>query len=371
MNNCLVEGAPMRKTFSRFAVSVVALTALMTSLISFNALADDEAESDYDRYEIGIAGGTSHAVAGETFKQAADSGDNMSYWIGYGLEKNLGVELGLDYFDFDKLNSKHQAISALGVYRFYADSWIHPIGKLGLGSVGSINALDEKTNAFGFKAAGGLEADFKYASVGGLLNYFYITKASEAASMKDVQVFVPTLFLTLHNDVLSDTKSEPVAPQASAEHVRKDSDNDGVYDEDDKCTNTPAGTMVNLYGCSEKEKATVKLNVEFATGKADIDPKFNSEIQSLSAFMLKFPETKVEIGGYSDDQGSAARNISLSQKRADAVKKSLVTMGVDAARLTSKGYGPANPVADNKTVEGRAQNRRVMAEISVMTDKKK
>jgi outer membrane protein OmpA-like peptidoglycan-associated protein len=68
---------------------------------------------------------------------------------------------------------------------------------------------------------------------------------------------------------------------------------------------------------------------------------------------------KLEIGGHTDSDGDAAKNVALSQSRADAVKKILVDQGIDAARLTTKGYGSTKPVDVNTTPEGKANNRRV------------
>ena len=69
---------------------------------------------------------------------------------------------------------------------------------------------------------------------------------------------------------------------------------------------------------------------------------------------------KLDIEGYTDNTGAEKANVLLSQKRAKAVHEYLVTKGgIDTSRLTSEGYGPANPVADNKTAEGRTLNRRV------------
>ena len=138
-----------------------------------------------------------------------------------------------------------------------------------------------------------------------------------------------------------------------------------------KVLSTNQFVAVNKIGCSEKEKASVKLNVIFATGKAELDAKSDGEIQNLAAFMKKFPDTSVEISGHTDTSGSAEINNSLSQKRADSVKNALVKAGVESSRLTAKGYGSSRPVASNKTKAGRDENRRVTAEIAVSVDKKK
>lgn len=354
----------MKQMFTLLTVVTLALT------MNVNAFAADQ------RIELGLSAGTSHAVSGETFKDATQTGDAQNFWLGYGFDKSIGLELGFDHFDFDKADFKHQAIYLAGTYRFNSENWIHPIAKLGLGSYETKNSLDEKTTSLGAKAAAGLEADFKYASVGALLNYHFITKAGDADSLKNISALVPALFVTFHNAVEYESKSTSVAPVATsapvaAAPVSKDTDADGINDEDDKCPSTQTGVVVNKFGCSEKEKASVKIEIEFASGKADLDEKYLPEVETLANFMKKFPETKVQIGGYTDNKGSVKRNTDLSAKRADSVKNALVKMGVEASRLTAKGFGPAKPVADNKTETGRAQNRRVMAEITVTTEKKK
>ncbi len=339
------------------------------SLLTFSFSAKADAS-----YELGIGAGTSTPHNGDSFKSRASTGDAHSYWLGYGLTKNWGLELGLDQFDFDRINSKHKAIALGGVYRFAPENRFHPIAKLGLTSVESSNAADVKTNSLGAKAALGLEADFECISLGVLYNLHHITKSDDALNLKDTQASVPVLFLTFHNRANAspaNTTTAAVPAAASQTPAVVDSDSDGVLDGDDKCGSTPAGDAVNNFGCSETEKASVKLNVAFASGKAVLDSNSNSEIENLANFMKKFSDTHVEIAGHTDNLGNAASNLTLSQKRADAVKIALVQAGVAATRITAKGYGSDQPLANNKTKAARDQNRRVTAEISTNVTKKK
>jgi outer membrane protein OmpA-like peptidoglycan-associated protein len=102
----------------------------------------------------------------------------------------------------------------------------------------------------------------------------------------------------------------------------------------------------------------IKLTVLFRAGKAEIDDY--GDIDKAAKLLKDNPEIKAEIGGHTDSRGSKKRNYSLSQKRADAVREAMIQRGgIDSARITAKGYGSDQPVADNKTKVGRAQNRRI------------
>ncbi len=138
-----------------------------------------------------------------------------------------------------------------------------------------------------------------------------------------------------------------------------DSDRDGVADYLDKCPTTPEGFKVDTQGCA----VGFTMHVNFATNSARIESKDTPYIDKLVAYMKEHPQTKVRLEGYTDSDGSAAYNLKLSAKRAEAVKKELIARGIDASRITTKAYGEANPVASNDTAEGKAKNRRVEAVI--------
>jgi OOP family OmpA-OmpF porin len=110
--------------------------------------------------------------------------------------------------------------------------------------------------------------------------------------------------------------------------------------------------------------------VKFDFDKAVVKSEYNGHLQAVASFMKTYPNTTVQLEGYTDNIGTEAYNLSLSVRRAESVKAYLVEkFGIAGSRLTTKGYGVAQPVATNDTMEGRRQNRRVMAEISTTVTK--
>lgn len=103
----------------------------------------------------------------------------------------------------------------------------------------------------------------------------------------------------------------------------------------------------------------VALYVNFDTGKATIRPDSARILDDAAAALRGAPSLKIEVGGHTDNSGTPEGNLRLSQERAQAVMAALVERGIAGARLTAKGYGQSMPVADNRTEEGRAKNRRV------------
>jgi outer membrane protein OmpA-like peptidoglycan-associated protein len=104
----------------------------------------------------------------------------------------------------------------------------------------------------------------------------------------------------------------------------------------------------------------------FATGKADIKSGATANLDKLTTFLNEYPKRTAAIEGFTDSMGSDEMNQSLSERRADAVKRYLVGRGVGSDRLTSSGRGEDSPVADNESATGRQQNRRVEVVISAL-----
>ena len=100
-------------------------------------------------------------------------------------------------------------------------------------------------------------------------------------------------------------------------------------------------------------------NLNFASGSAKIAGDSGLEIDNLSSILKAYEDIKVNIEGYTDSQGRAESNQILSQQRAESVRTRLIAAGISDARISTKGFGAANPVATNDAPEERAQNRRI------------
>ena len=120
-----------------------------------------------------------------------------------------------------------------------------------------------------------------------------------------------------------------------------------------------AQTMTAVEKAMQETGKFVTNNIFFETGKADLKSESMAEIEKVAEYMKKNPSVRFEVQGHTDNQGSDAINDPLSQKRAEAIVKALVGLGVDEWNLRAVGKGSHEPVADNKTDEGRAKNRRV------------
>jgi outer membrane protein OmpA-like peptidoglycan-associated protein len=147
-----------------------------------------------------------------------------------------------------------------------------------------------------------------------------------------------------------------------------DDDKDGVINEEDKCPNL-AG-LPEFGGCPELRADLIERfnlaakGIYFETAQDVIKTESYTTLDTLVMILNENPNLRVVVEGHTDNQGDAAANLNLSQKRANAVKRYLVEKGIATARLTPVGYGETKPVADNGTADGRALNRRVNFVIS-------
>jgi len=142
-----------------------------------------------------------------------------------------------------------------------------------------------------------------------------------------------------------------------------DTDGDGVFNNIDKCPDV-SGAVANK-GCPEIKKEVIQKialaakGINFETGKAVITASSFKSLDDLVTLLNSYPGASVEIQGHTDNNGTPESNKTLSQDRANSVKRYLSAGGVSEARMTATGYGQEIPLADNKTEAGKTKNRRV------------
>ena len=142
-----------------------------------------------------------------------------------------------------------------------------------------------------------------------------------------------------------------------------DTDGDGVFNNIDKCPDV-TGAVANK-GCPEIKKEVIQKialaakGINFETGKAVITAGSFKSLDDLVTLLNSYPGASVEIQGHTDNNGTPESNKTLSQDRANSVKRYLSAGGVSEARMTAIGYGQEVPLADNKTEAGKTKNRRV------------
>jgi outer membrane protein OmpA-like peptidoglycan-associated protein len=102
----------------------------------------------------------------------------------------------------------------------------------------------------------------------------------------------------------------------------------------------------------------------FAPGSASLEPASTEQLTNIAAILQAFPKVDIRIGGYTDNTGDPAVNLTLSQERATTVMGELAKLDVDPSRMDAKGYGEEHPVADNATEAGRTLNRRISLRVT-------
>ncbi|MGH8442514.1 MAG: OmpA family protein [Nevskiaceae bacterium] len=149
-----------------------------------------------------------------------------------------------------------------------------------------------------------------------------------------------------------------LAPVEAPALAAADEDGDGVPDADDSCPRTVHGVRVDSRGCVVPTDVVLR-GAYFGSGSASLTARGYELLHSVAAALKADPAMRLEIEGHTDTTGPADKNLVLSQQRAEVVLEILVSLGVDSRRLAARGYGETLPINADRTVEDRAQNRRV------------
>jgi OmpA-OmpF porin, OOP family len=190
----------------------------------------------------------------------------------------------------------------------------------------------------------------------------FSVRADGLKTSNDMASFVKKIFLTELMDSdgdgiydnLDQCPDTPKGVKVDAQGCPLDKDGDGVADNLDQCPDTPMGATVDARGCW-----TYAAVVLFDINSSEVKSEGYPMLQEAVLIMKKNPDLNVEVDGHTDNTGTAAYNMTLSVKRAEAIKDHFVSRGIDPNRLTTKGFGLTNPAASNDTKEGRTKNRRV------------
>jgi outer membrane protein OmpA-like peptidoglycan-associated protein len=152
-----------------------------------------------------------------------------------------------------------------------------------------------------------------------------------------------------------------LVPQVGVTPARLEIEGIGDHDKPIIFKNFKIADSVQFYITGQKftDAKLVTHGINFDVDKATITPQSMGTLNMVIKLMQDNPDLKFEVDGHTDNTGTAAHNLVLSQQRAAAVMAQLVAMGIDASRLTSKGFGDTKPIADNSTFDGKANNRRV------------
>ncbi|WP_168427287.1 OmpA family protein [Candidatus Colwellia aromaticivorans] len=178
----------------------------------------------------------------------------------------------------------------------------------------------------------------------------------------------------VEQEVIPASVEKEIVPVSAVAVIITDTDNDGISDENDNCKNTPKNVEVDPKGCPLflDTAVDVELNVSFETNSAQLKTESMVDIQRLADFMAEYKNTSAAIEGHSSAVGNEKYNLTLSQKRADAVKKVLITQfNIEESRLSSTGFGETQLISKGNTKADHKVNRRVVASIEATVKKMK
>jgi OOP family OmpA-OmpF porin len=332
---------------------------------------DTTLETDIDRYAVNLLHHYKYSdnytpyglfgVGYEDFQnEYKNTNDSVTTNIGLGLKYHLTEDINLRFELRDQINLEsgieNELIYTVGLGFSFG-------GVVTLKDEDKDGVIDSKDKCLGTPLGKSVDTD------GCLLvkddDNDGVTNEKDSCPNSPIDAIVNEKGCQLDSDndgVVNEKDSCPTTPTGAPVDEKGcalDSDEDGIIDMIDKCPNTQKGYTVDNSGCA----SNFNFQAKFDTDKDIVKDQYIPTLESFVKFMNANPSFNAEIQGYTDSIGSETYNKNLSQKRAKSVMNKLIELGVEANRLTYKGYGIENPIASNDTQEGREENRRVEAKI--------
>lgn len=350
---------------------------LMLMLMLIPAVTSAKTYDFAERFGIGAGGGYTFPIQGNDFDDFAEEEMMWDLHMRYNFTPEGGLQFNYSHFEFEDTDINARVMDLMYLWRINEGDKFTPILGLsaGVADMDNISPYHDSLK-FASRARAGFEYAFTDDFVGAIFaDYMFVGRMpfndededtrDEAFPGNEIFAVVPQIGVTYYfgPDKEIDDKKPAAAAVVAAAVI--DDDKDGIDNAKDKCPGTEPGKMVNAYGCTPDEKASLTIEVLFPTGGSTLGDEASPHLDEIAAFLNEHPNTKIEIQGHTDNTGSKAKNKALSNARANAVRTYLVEKaGIAASRVSAYGYGDEKPVADNNTSEGRTKNRRVIGVIT-------
>ncbi len=161
------------------------------------------------------------------------------------------------------------------------------------------------------------------------------------------------------SDAIDKCPDTPEEANVNAEGCEEDSDHDGLVNRLDLCPDTASGSATDNAGCSSEQSTVVLEGITFQLGTSELTENAQSALKHAAIILEINTDITMEVAGHTDSIGDPDSNLRLSTERAKAVLNYLTSQGIAEERLSAKGYGSNEPIAENTSNTGRALNRRV------------
>ena len=309
--------------------------------------------------QISVGGGAGFAVAAPwatpAFSNTVSIGPRGALWVRYhDATPHLGWELSYDYLYLSKASLNANTFTGSLFWRYLWTEKVQPLFALGLGYAKAYNFSASGHQDFPtFKFRGGVDIDIQpHLELALYLDYVLIFKG--ATGEPNGNILAPVVGLNY-------SFGEPSVSPSSSKVAHISTPTPAATPETKTIKNEKMEPGLQSLGQAGSE---AKLDLKFQTGTAKLSSESVASLSTLANILKNQPNMKIEIQGYTDNKGPEKKNKLLSQARAAAVKKVLISKyKIAAGRLSAVGYGSQHPLASTDNAEARALNRRVTVKV--------